>query len=500
MIAPALAFLRRRREFALLAVVLGVGALLRLWIAYHDDGIFWPDEIFQSLEPAHWLTFGYGLLPWEYVDGARSWALPGLVAGLLKLFDLVHPDDPTFYVHALRLVFSAAGVATAWGSWRLARAFGAGPVAAAVGASFFSISLLAVYFSPRAMSETACAMPATIGFALAADPTSGARKRALGASLLGAAVVLRLHAAIFCVALLALLVARRRWRFAFEAGAVLALWAFFDGLLDRVTWGEWFHSTRVYLGFNLFQHGAERFGTAPFFYYADGLWKSCGPALVVFGVLALLSARRAPGLLATGLAFFLLHSWTAHKELRFILPFLPFLGASAGVGLSRLAEAGPLALLRLPAGAAALLSLWPTPLHRGKFGDLGEGFAAANVALGYCGDINRLLLLAHDQPDLCGLKVESQHLAWTGGYSYLHREIPLYYPFGPGRDSHLFNYVITTADHAGGGTVLARDRDQVLVWLGDRCAPDPGYWRDWRKRKPAGVDNPLPYRRTSRSP
>ena len=61
----------------LLGLSLGVGSALRLWLSTHDDGIFWPDEIYQSLEPAHWTVFGYGLVPWEFVSGARNWAFPG---------------------------------------------------------------------------------------------------------------------------------------------------------------------------------------------------------------------------------------------------------------------------------------------------------------------------------------------------------------------------------------------------------------------------------------
>src|SRR5262250_3404042 len=75
---------RRGLGLALLAASLCAGFAFRAWLSFHDDGIYWPDEIYQSLEPAHRLVFGYGLIPWEFVQGARSWALPGLVAGLLK--------------------------------------------------------------------------------------------------------------------------------------------------------------------------------------------------------------------------------------------------------------------------------------------------------------------------------------------------------------------------------------------------------------------------------
>src|SRR5262249_22626523 len=59
---------------------LAAGAALRLWLAFSDDGVHWPDEIYQTLEPAHRAAFGYGLLAWEFLEGARSWALPALIA------------------------------------------------------------------------------------------------------------------------------------------------------------------------------------------------------------------------------------------------------------------------------------------------------------------------------------------------------------------------------------------------------------------------------------
>ena len=64
------------------------GGAIRVWLALNDDGIYWPDESYQGFEPAHWLVFGYGLIPWEFVDGMRNWAFPGFVAALLKICQL----------------------------------------------------------------------------------------------------------------------------------------------------------------------------------------------------------------------------------------------------------------------------------------------------------------------------------------------------------------------------------------------------------------------------
>src|SRR3954447_8881518 len=54
----------------LLLGALALGATLRVYLALTDDGLYWPDEIYQSLEPAHRLVFGYGLVAWEFIDGA----------------------------------------------------------------------------------------------------------------------------------------------------------------------------------------------------------------------------------------------------------------------------------------------------------------------------------------------------------------------------------------------------------------------------------------------
>src|SRR6218665_3219903 len=101
-------------------------------------------------------------------------------------------DPPTEKRLALALLAVSLGVgaATAWGSWRLARAYGASALAATAGASLFALGAVPLYFAPRALSENASALPVVLGLALALAP--GASRRAVlgGASLLGLAVPL----------------------------------------------------------------------------------------------------------------------------------------------------------------------------------------------------------------------------------------------------------------------------------------------------------------------
>jgi hypothetical protein len=462
-----------------------VGAALRVWLALTDDGISWPDEVYQSLEPAHRLVFGYGLQAWEFIEGARNWSLPALVAALFELSALVGLEGPRGYLGLTRGVFGLLGAATAWGSWRLARAYGASALAAAAGASLFALAAVPLYFAPRALSENASALPVVLGLALALAPGASRRAGVAGASLLGLAVLLRLQNGVFCVGLLAVLAARRDWRAARDALAVLAGWAFLFGLLDRLTWGGWFHSARVYLDFNLVKGGASGWGTEPFSYYHRVLFRAMGGVTLVSAGLALLAARRAPGLLGVAAAFFLLHAWQPHKELRFLLPVLPLFAALAGVGVDAVLRHLPPspARLLLPLGVVALAGLSGLRAGRLTFGDLGQypGGKSRESAWDDFGPVNRLLITAGQLPDVCGLKVEAAHLAWTGGYSYFHRDVPLYAHNGPGRESGLFSHVLTLSGAVAGGEVVASEGPFVLVRLPrGRCAPDPA----WSSRLP----------------
>ncbi|WP_244238623.1 hypothetical protein, partial [Corallococcus terminator] len=480
---PAEALAERRLGGVLLAVALVAGAAFRLYWALHDDGIYWPDEVYQSLEPAHRLVYGYGLVAWEFIDGARNWALPGLVAGLLGLGRLLGLTDPAGYLGLVKGFFALVGTATAWATWRLARVSGASSLAASAGAALFALASVPLYFAPRAMSENASVLPVVLGLALALAPGASRRTLVVGASLLGLAVLLRLQNGVFCLGLLGVLLARRQWREAGWALAVLSGWALAFGLLDKLTWGRWFHSAIVYLDFNLVQGKAASFGTKPFEFYFRILGRAMPGLSMLVGALALVGLPRARGLAAVTAAFLLLHSLQPHKELRFLVPALPLLAALAGVGLD-----SALRVLRgFPARATATVGVVAAALLSGAsagaltFRELGqyEHARPKDSAWDDQGAVNRLLEAAGRQDDVCGLKVETVHQAWTGGYSYFHRNVPLYPHNGPPRNSRRYSHVITLAGNEGAGATVARDGPLALVKLPvGACVPDPGYsWR-----------------------
>jgi hypothetical protein len=253
-------------------------------------------------------------------------------------------------------------------------------------------------------------------------------------------------------------------------------------VLDRVTWGGWFHSAIAYLDFNLLQGQASQWGISTGGFYLRTLWTSMPSVAVALAVLVPLGAVRVRGLFLVILAYGILHSMIPHKELRFILPGLPLLCAMAGIGLSWVATVFSRAasnVLALAALACAVTSA--AHFHALTFGDLGQYESIKPTASAYddFGPVNRLLKAAYRVPDLCGLKVEPVHLAWTGGYSYLHRNVPLYPHSGPPRQSRFFNYAIAFAGASPREEVVQSEWPFVLlrVFPGS-CAPDPGFsWR-----------------------
>ena len=470
----------RRVGLAIVAVVLLAGGILRLWLGLRLDDVYWSDETYKSLEQAHRLVFGYGIVPWEFVEGANNWAWPAALAVILKFASLVGLSEPAQYIGLARVFLAAAGVATAYGSFRLARAYGTSTFAASSAAALFALIAPAIYFAPRPFSETASTLPVVLGLALALQPRARTGQVCAGASLLGLATMFRLFNAYFAAALVAILIARRDRRGAVTAGCTLAAWALALGIVDRLTWGGWFHSAITYLRFNLVEGRASGWGTSPFGYYWDVLFGSLGfAAATVLVALCLLAARRAPGLLLTAAGFALAHSLVPHKEGRFLLPLLAVLCGLAAIGFEELARrAGPWARR---AGMAAVLVATVASAARLPnltLGDVGQsGFPAEESAYGLGAEPTRLLLVAHKLPDLCGLRIEGITWIFTGGYTWLHRQVPLFNAPGNLRNPGEFNYLIAPAGTPEDGVVVARDHGWTLVRLpGKGCPAGPPSW------------------------
>lgn len=462
-------------SFALLA-----GVACRVYVAFTDDGIYWADEIHQSLEPAHRLVFGYGLVAWEFREGARNWAFPGFIAGLMAACAGLGGDSPHVYLPVIRVVFVAMSLATALGIYRLARVSRASEIGAAAGAATWALAAPAIYFAHRAMSENGATVAAVWAVALLLKPLASRRSIWLGASLLGLSVLFRIQMGLLAIGVLGVLAARRNRHGLVECFAVLCAWGVAYGAIDALTWsdvpgaryGGWFHSAILYVRFNLIEGRSAEWGTSPASYYAAFIFRSMPVIAACLGIGLLVALRYATAPSVLALLFLAMHSAIPHKELRFILPMLPLAVAATVTAFDALPRAARLAgitLLLIGAMASAIT------FHSLTWGDLGARLDDAETsAWDDPGPINRLLLVANKQPDLCGLRVDL-HPAFHGASSYLHRQVGIYR--GVPEDSGLYNYAIV--NRLSRLPVVARDRDMRLVKVPymTTCKPDPGY--DW---------------------
>ncbi len=127
-----------------------------------------PDVIFQYLEQAHRLVYGYGYVPWEYRFGTRNWLLPVLLAGILEAFRFAGIDRPALYIPAMNCVFAVLSISLVFSSYVIARRLFGEPAArvAAVITAFWYETLYASSMATRKFLWSHWHIPTLHGAAL----------------------------------------------------------------------------------------------------------------------------------------------------------------------------------------------------------------------------------------------------------------------------------------------------------------------------------------------
>ena len=396
----------RRGEWIALAAICAVGLALRIGLAEAFPVLHHPDELYQYLEPAHRLSFGAGVETWEYRAGTRSWLLPGLVAGLMRIVEPIL-GGPEGYLAAVRaamatLSLSVVAVAFLWGRRT------AGTSGAVIAGGCAAVWIELVYFAPRTLTEVAAAHVLVVALYLLRFPGAAPSRRfAWAGALLALALVLRIQIApaLFVAAAWACRAEwKARWAPLLGAGTAVLLGA---GLLDWATWSYPFQGLFLNVWVNLVQAKADDYGVDPLPWYGWRLLQTWRWALVPLA-LGLVVARREAMAVAVALTIVVAHSAIGHKEYRFVFPAIVIVVLLAGLGTAaivrRVTDAG--GARRALAVAAALL-LWTgvsagvatNDRFRIQFGDLGwkTGWYRS---------------LAHAS-DLCGLLISDINLNIT---------------------------------------------------------------------------------------
>ena len=429
---------------------------LRIVAAFNSASPLHPDEVLQYLEQGHRLAFGYGFVPWEYSFGVRSWAIPIVIAGLLRFADVLGLSEPWLYIPFVETTFVALSLVLPVGLYRLGQIL--------IGETGARIALLFGCFWGHFVLYAHKPMPSILAtYALVwlavwmLRPAGRGMIFAIGI-VAGLAVMIRFQILPVAAALGLWGIFLYRWQvlWAYAGGTLVVVLA---GLLDLWAWGGFLFSFVQNFRLNfLLNYSAELFGRHPvWFYAADSLLETGGVILLALPGLFFLPRQAWPVFAAVGLGVVALHV-PEHKEFRFIIWALPFAFLSAAAFLAALLERretvariGGAAILAgsLAMGTAfmAVRAGWTPP------GFLGEDWRVHAETEQVFFDLAR-------DPDLTGVEVLTPHLRFwqTRGYYGLHRPVP-YYAWGwtftasdaEQEEARRFVSHVLTSDHSDGG-------------------------------------------------
>ena len=494
------------RPWKFLLPVLALAFVARVAIALSGDFVLHPDEIMQYLEPAHRLVFGNGVIYWEYFYGARSWLVPGLIAGVLKLFNIVGLGQPFWYVGGVKLAFCAVSLLIPASMYFFARwHFGetAARVALLMGAFWYEL----VGFAHKPMTEFVATALLVSLLALCVRPAPDKLRMVLTAAVLAVlAAAVRLQYAPLALLVFGLFFWRTDKKMQLVLAAATLLVAI--GVFDAITWdGGLFHSYIVYVRFNL-AYGDLRAGESPAWQFLYWLLIASTGLVALCVLAALRDLRRYALLLVLVILVLLTHSLQSHKMYRFIFAIIP---------------------LWLLMGSDILARLWANKL-RPPLGPASLALAAVFAAISLAGILNALPHQARVYKSHTGatagivgflrnqdpIFAAYRYLASTPGvtavwqvdrlyhklpgYYYLHRSIPFYDAstggliFADQNDIEVEEIAasvshIVSADPATSvpGYSVEKTFDTILILRRDADAPTVRTWREYTPTITGGI-------------
>lgn len=402
--------------------VIGAAFVVRLVASIHLPAPIHPDEVFQYLEQAHRLTQGYGVIPWEYVYGIRSWLIPWLISLVLELCFLSGLDRPSEYGFVVGAVFSLLSLSLPIGMYRAAQ------LVTNERAAIFALLLGCfwldfVFLGPKPMPgaiATYVLVWACYAFLL---PTTRNSLFAIGL-LLGLVVGVR-YQLLPVVGCLGLCLAYQHRLGAWPALVSGGLVTIAFGLVDLLAWGGFLFSFVENFRLNFLDDISSVFGREPGYFYLQETAIRSGAILWVSLVgVAFLNRRAYPFLTCVGVGIVALHI-PAHKEYRFITFALPFLLIAFSALLAALVGS-TVAQGRRRMPISAVLILW-----------IGATIAAnAYFRSGPPGSHERSLVamrqvfhaIAEDSP-VTGVEMLTPSMPWwdTFGYFGLGHRVPIYF-------------------------------------------------------------------------
>lgn len=307
---------RTLAKLALLALALRCVAVV------FSRGYEFVDQQFQYVDPAWGLATGNEWWhAWEWSAGIRSWAYPGLLAGVFRIGTGLGITDPAALMVFVRAVHACASLvpilalALVVSRWRPQPQPGRIVLLAAA-------SFVLVYAGVQPSGLT-FAVGLTVAAVLFFEGPG--LWPCLAGTLLGVAFACRFQDALLGPVLFGIGLVQRRWKASLllTAGAVAPVVA--QGLLDVATWGSFLHSAFAYVRTNVIEGKSAEFGTSTVLVYLGAVAALFVPFVPEAPRIFAAGTRALPGAMTCGIAYIALHALIARKQARFILPALALL-------------------------------------------------------------------------------------------------------------------------------------------------------------------------------
>ncbi|XP_046419584.1 GPI mannosyltransferase 3-like [Neodiprion fabricii] len=285
-----------------------------------------PDEYWQSMEVAHRLAFGYGHLTWEWREGIRSYIYPLLISLIYRILGFFHLDFATLIIIAPRII---QALLSAYADYRFY-------VWTKNKWALFSLctNWFWYYYASRTLVNTLETSLTTITLSIFPWRDSNTKSVSYIWIVAWLCVVRPTAAVIWTPLCLYHLLTTP------TSGRIVLLLSYLRigmttssiaTLVDTIGYGKFVLSHIEFLRINLIYRVSDFYGTEPFFWYLTiGIPVILGLYYVIFLIGAWQVVqhpakfhRQAVMLVVIGWTL-AIYSMIPHKEIRFILPLLPF--------------------------------------------------------------------------------------------------------------------------------------------------------------------------------
>ncbi len=456
--------------------VIAAALVLRVITALVSDSFNHPDENFQIMEQAHRLVFGYGIIPWEYRLAARSWLVPGVMAGFLYPFKLIGLDNPNIYIPAIKLLMSLLSIIVLWSAYSIGR------VLHSVRAGILSALLCAIwyeciYFSIRPLSEVWAANIFVLSVALFLTSNDSIRKTVLAGFLAALAMAIRINYIPVVIVFMAILTMRLGGRL-----RKVCLLSFFGTIL-LVGIFEWLTLGGFYISYiNLYEIDKTFFmagnigssfswdyllflGYGSMFIYwifiISGFWcrRQNWPILII---------------ILTALVTHLLIPAKPHEiDYRHIFVIIPFIMILGGISLAELGDI--ITRIRKYHLSISFIIVFVAIVSiAGAFGVIpgqqrvynNKPFEVYNHSIFYSSPRLEAYRYMYNHEPMAGVYDASGAWFRSGGFYYLHRDVPLYFGDNPPISPDYVSHILTRSTLPPSmGFGLAATFDDIKVYV-----------------------------------